>query len=204
MSFYKLAYRVCFFVFSLYFKIVVRGYENLEGLGVGAVLISNHVSYLDPIMLGIPFRSRRLFFMAKKELFSVPILRRIIKKLGAFPVDRGSKDVKALDVAVDIVKSGEIVAIFPQGGRRKNINACAPKTGFLRIALASNSRVIPSSVCYSGFGPRSKVYVNFGKAVSLRDVLQCEGINADLVNFKDIKFLTNKVWQEVLRLYAVK
>ncbi len=204
MSFYSVAYRVCVFVFSLYFKIKVRGYENLGSFGAGAVLISNHVSYLDPIMLGIPFKNRSLFFMAKRELFSVPILGRVIKCLGAFPVNRGSKDVKALEVAVDIVRAGGIVAMFPQGGRRKNIEASAPKTGFSRIALAANVKVIPSSICYSGLWPRSKVYVNFGAAVSLQDVLKNEAVNIDGVNFKDIKFLTNKVWQEVLRLYSVK
>ena len=164
------------------------------------ILISNHMSYLDPVLMGL-FSRRKLFFMAKKELFNVPILRRIIKKLGAFPVDREKKGVEALEIACDIVKKGEVVAIFPQGHRSRNIEKDIVKTGFFRIAVMTSCSVVPCSLYYKGYWPRSRVYVYYEEPVEILNFLEESGLKRENLNYRDIKILASKFWDKVKILY---
>lgn len=199
LNFYNFARRICLFFFKLYFKIEVIGIENLNKSSSGLVLISNHKSYLDPIFLGL-FSKRRLFFMAKKELFRIPVFKNIIKKLGAFAVDRNKKDLKAIEKAVEIARSGKVVAMFPQGGRSKTIEKDRPKTGFLRISLLAECSVMPCSLFYKSYFPRSRVYIYFGEEIDISTILKKDGLGKD-VNYKGVKRLTFSVWEEVLKLY---
>lgn len=203
MNFYGFAQRVCLFIFKLYFKFEVKGLNNVEDYSSGLVLISNHISYLDPIFLGL-FLKRKLFFMAKAELFKVPLLKTIIKKLGAFPVNRNANDSNAIKTAVAFVETSKIVAMFPQGHRSKKIESLKPKTGFVRIALMSKAKVIPCSLYYNSYLPRSKVYIYYGEAVSFDEVTKNLYFNYENVNFKYVKELTVKIWQKVLNFNYIQ
>src|ERR671930_2700628 len=99
------------------YRLRVQGVEHLpEG---GFVLAANHTSNFDPWPLGIPLLPRRqLRFMAKSELFN-PILGPILRAGGAFKVRRGEGDVEAMRTAVELVRSGEIVVMFPEGTRQR-------------------------------------------------------------------------------------
>src|ERR671930_1058629 len=121
------------------YRLRVEGLEHLpEG---GFVLAANHTSNFDPWPLGIPLLPRRqLRFMAKSELFN-PILAPILRAGGAFKVRRGEGDVEAMRTAVELVRGGEIVVMFPEGtrqrkGLRKKHEARA-HSGAARIALAA-------------------------------------------------------------------
>src|SRR5438477_7766253 len=97
-------------VMGLY-RLRVQGLEHIpEG---GFVLAANHTSNLDPWALGLPlFPKRQLRFMAKSELFN-PILGPILNAGGAFPVRRGEGDLEAIRTAVELVRAGEVVVMFP-------------------------------------------------------------------------------------------
>lgn len=200
MSFYNFARLTCLFFFRLYFKIEVRGVENLNKSSSGLILISNHMSYLDPVFLGL-FSKRRLFFMAKKELFRVFILKNIITKLGAFAVDREKKDLKAVEKAIEIAKRGNVVAMFPQGRRSRTVKTDRPKTGFLRIAVSAGCSVLPCSLFYKGYFPRSRVYVFFGEKVDISEILKENGFEKENLGHKEVRKLTKDVWENVLELY---
>ena len=193
MVFYRFCRYVCLIFFRLYFNISVEGLPNLYSLKKGGVLIANHKSYLDPIFMGLFIKNRRLFFMAKKELFNIPMLKTIIKKLGAFPVDRGRHDVLALRNAIDLIKSGELVAMFPQGCRCKKIEDKEPKTGFVKISIASGGYVVPCALKYFGYMFRSRVKVVFGKPISFT--------KNEEIDFLEMKAIRKSCWDEVLRLY---
>ena len=203
MSFYSFAQRICLFFFKLYFKFEVKGLNNVENSSCGLVLISNHISYLDPVFLGL-FLKRKLFFMAKAELFKVPILKKIIKKLGAFPVNRNASDSSAIRTAVEFVEKKNVVAMFPQGHRSKKIDSLKPKTGFVRIALKSKAKVVPCSLYYESFLPRSRVYIYYGEAVNFNEIVKGLHFNSEDVNFKHVKELTIKIWQKVLNLNNIQ
>ena len=131
------------------FRLHARGRENLPQQG-GFVLACNHVSSFDPWPLGMPIWPRRqLRFMAKSELYWFP-LTLILNGAGAFPVRRGQADAEAIDTAVRLARDGNVVAMFPEGTRRrkglvKRFEA-RPRTGAARIALEAGVPLVPAAV----------------------------------------------------------
>ena len=103
---------------KILFRLRAKGLENLPRSG-GFVLAANHISNLDPWPLGIPLFPRRfLRFMAKSELYWWP-LGPILNACGAFPVRRGQRDLEAIEHAVELAREGHVIAMFPEGTRRR-------------------------------------------------------------------------------------
>jgi 1-acyl-sn-glycerol-3-phosphate acyltransferase len=130
------------------FRLRARGIDNLPEHGF--VLAANHTSNFDPWPLGLPlFPGRQLYFMAKSELFN-PILKPILLGGGAFPVRRGEADAEAIRSAVELVESGRVVVMFPEGTRRKKglrkRHGARPHSGAARIALAANAPLVPAAI----------------------------------------------------------
>lgn len=113
----------------------------------GYILACNHVSDIDPVMLGIAFK-KQLHFMAKEELFKVPGFRGIIRALGAFPVARGKGDQAAIENAVKIVEAGDVLGIFPEGTRYKDGKLHRLKSGAVVIASKTGADLLPACVIY--------------------------------------------------------
>lgn len=97
------------------FKIDVHGAEN-EPLEGGYLAVSNHISDFDVFIIGVALK-KQVRFMAKKELFSVPLIGGLVKSLGAFPVDRKGSAVGPIKKSVELLEAGEAVGMFPQGHR---------------------------------------------------------------------------------------
>ena len=131
----------------------------------------------------------------------VPIFSQIIRKFGAFPVDREKRDVGAVLKAVDIAKEGKIVAMFPQGRRSEDIEKDIPKTGFLRIALSSRCSILPCSLYYESYFPRSRIFISYGKLVDVLKILKENEVSCGELDYKEIRSLTKNVWGNVLNLY---
>jgi 1-acyl-sn-glycerol-3-phosphate acyltransferase len=135
-------------ILSGLFRLRAEGLEHIpEG---GFVLAANHTSNLDPWALGLPlFPKRQLRFMAKSELFN-PILGPILKASGAFPVRRGEGDLEAIRTAVELVRAGEVVVMFPEGTRRRKglRKKFQPRahTGAARIAIWAKAPLIPAAI----------------------------------------------------------
>ena len=130
------------------YRLRARGLEHLPAGGF--VLAANHTSNFDPWPLGIPLLpDRQLRFMAKAELFN-PVLTPFLRAGGAFKVRRGEGDVEAMRTAVELVREGEIVVMFPEGTRqRKGLvkrHQARPHTGAARIALAAGTPLVPAAI----------------------------------------------------------
>ena len=111
-----------------FYRIKYIGRENVPK---GAfVLASNHISYFDPVCLGMGFR-RKIWFMAKSELFTDhgAFAGAFLRLCGVFPVARSSADKCAVDKASEHLHRGRIVGVFPQGGIRRDGQAFEPKAG---------------------------------------------------------------------------
>ena len=163
----------------------VMGLYRLRALGVehlpegGFVLAANHTSNFDPWPLGIPLLPRRqLRFMAKSELFN-PLFAPVLRAGGAFKVRRGEGDVEAVRTAVELVKEGEIVVMFPEGTRRRKglrkKHVARAHTGAARIALGAGAPLVPAAIKgterLSRLGPLRVVY---GEPLDLSDL---EGVD---------------------------
>lgn len=126
-------------------RVRVTGRENIPAEG-GHVLIANHTSFLDPIVLSAAFPRRRMpKYLAKRELFRIPILSTLVRAFGGIPLERGGSDVGAVHRAIAIATAGDILTVFPQGTRRKGQNpANTPvKAGAAMIAARAGVPILP-------------------------------------------------------------
>src|ERR687894_1608794 len=129
-------------------RLRATGLENLPPEG-GFVLAANHISNLDPWPLGLPLFPRRfLRFMAKSELYWWP-LRYVLDGGGAFPVRRGQNDIEAIQTAVELVRAGHVVAMFPEGTRQRKglVKKHQPRahSGAARIAIDAGAPLVPAA-----------------------------------------------------------
>lgn len=139
---YKFLRPIAIFLFKLFFRIEVRGRENIP-LKEGFILASNHLSNLDPIVLGVA-SPRRLYFLAKEELFRVPFLSFLISRLGALPLRRAKTDIWALREGIKKLNEQQALVIFPEGSRIDEKKRVYPGIGFL--AKKTGVKVIPSKI----------------------------------------------------------
>ncbi len=148
---------------------VITGLENIPEEGP-AIICANHISSRDPLMLASCER-RPIAFMGKSELFTVKPLAWLLRKIGCFPVARGEADLSSVRTALNVLRSGDLLGIFPQGHRRtKKMTGEPPmQTGIAMIALRSSSPVIPIRI-EGSWKLFTRVYVTVGKPITFPDV----------------------------------
>lgn len=122
----------------------IEGLENLPRRGP-ALMVANHLHNADPILLIAAF-TRPILWMAKKEVFSVPIIRWIARQAGAFPVDRGKPDRSALRRAEMLLSEGMIVGLFPEGTRSITGAISVVHPGVAMIAVRTGVQIIPTAI----------------------------------------------------------
>jgi len=133
--------------FKLFFRTRLIGIENIPVDGP-LIFAANHSSYADPPLIGSSVK-RPVYFIAKKELFDVPLLNWLIEKMHAFPVDRGTADISALKNAIKILTAGNALLIFPEGTRYKKGKKIKLKNGAAMLAVATGAYVVPVAILNS-------------------------------------------------------
>lgn len=142
--FYYFARKFLWVVYKVIFRLKIKGRENIPSEGP-VVLASNHSSILDPVAVGIA-STRPINFMAKEELFNIPILRNFFLALKSYPVKRGKFDRAAINKTLNYLKNNEIVALFPEGTRKKKAEAEKPYRGVALIAQKGNAPIVPIAI----------------------------------------------------------
>lgn len=138
---YKVLKVFCGGMLQLFFKFEVHDKDKFPKDG-SLIICANHTSALDPVVLA-QVCDRKIFFMAKEELFNNPVLGYFMKKLGAFPVNRSKTDLKSVRTAMSILKSGDVLGIFPEGTRVKTVSADNIKEGVGMIANRTGAPILP-------------------------------------------------------------
>ena len=183
-------------IFGFFTRLSVKGLENIPEHG-GILLCPNHISAVDVISIGVVC-PRQLTCIAKKELFSVPLLGSIVKALGAVKLDRGGSDVAAIKASVAALESGKVVTIFPQGHRYPGVNpATTPiRHGAGLIAYHAKCDVIP--VCINLKNGKyclfRKTEVIFGKPIKYSELEFTNG------GRDEYERAANKIFNEVVKL----
>lgn len=182
-------------LFTIFLRLRVEGAENIPATG-SLVIASNHISLLDPPVLGTA-ATRKVHFMAKEELF-VPVLGTIYKILGAFPVRRGGADRAAIKHGIDILAGGEVLAIFPEGTRSRTGALGKAQPGALMMASKTRATIVPACVIGTDYKRQRRIWpqvtVRFGKPISFP---------ADAVASKElIHTMTEELMQHIARLQA--
>lgn len=157
------------------FRITSYGSENEPRAEEGPyIIISNHISNLDPIFLCCATKHQQPHFMAKKELFKIPLLSNLITALGAYPVDRGGADVGAIRRTIRMLEEGKSIGIFPQGHRQRGLDPkmTEVKNGVAMIAARSEAQVLPCFIRTKKrkFTPFCKVEVIVGKQIKFSEL----------------------------------
>ncbi|HEY1655642.1 MAG TPA: lysophospholipid acyltransferase family protein [Candidatus Tumulicola sp.] len=152
-------------IFRTLFRARAYGVENVPKDGA-LIVACNHISYLDPP--GLCFCPRRISFMAKKELFAIPVLGPLISAVGAYPVDRQGSAKAAIKRSLAILNAGGTVGIFPEGTRNLT-GEVVPQTGVALLAALSGAPVLPACVLGGDRARRlGQMKVVFGRPLALR------------------------------------
>jgi 1-acyl-sn-glycerol-3-phosphate acyltransferase len=128
----------------VYFRVRIYGTENVPQQGP-LVVVSNHASDFDPPMLSSCV-GRPVAYMAKEELFEVPILKQAIQLYGAYPVKRGSPDRSAIRSALACLEAGWAAGVFLEGTRTPDARITSPKLGAAMIAAKAKAPLLPVSL----------------------------------------------------------
>lgn len=164
MILYWFCWLVLRFYFFLCLRLRVQGSENIPRRG-SFVLCSNHISWLDPLMLGAAV-PRQLFYMTKAEAFVSPAAAMVLRTVGAFPVRRHTADRKAIRRALDLLKDGRIVAVFPEGTRSRDGRLGRAEPGAALLAAWSGADIVP--VAITGRYRWGRISVRFGRPFRLK------------------------------------
>ncbi|MBQ7225677.1 MAG: 1-acyl-sn-glycerol-3-phosphate acyltransferase [Clostridia bacterium] len=119
-KFYRRIKKIFGWIFRKLYRVRVINPEN-EVLDKPYVVCCNHTALMDVTIISANMKTQ-VHYMAKKEVFKVPILKSFAKAMGAFPVDRKRGDVGAVKKTIEILKSGECVGVFPQGTRHPYVH----------------------------------------------------------------------------------
>ncbi|MEN8906674.1 MAG: lysophospholipid acyltransferase family protein [Clostridiales bacterium] len=151
-------------IVNIIFKVRHINIENIPKDGPG-ILCSNHVSEMD--MLLISYKLDRLIrYMAKEELFKIPIISSFIRYCGAFPVRRGAGDISAIKNAIELIKTNHIVGVFPEGTFANNKTKIRAKPGAALLAMKTNASIIPVKI-EGEIKIFSKIKIIYGKPYKL-------------------------------------
>ena len=144
----------------LIFRVKVNGIENIPK-DSNFILCANHISCWDPPVLQ-GFIKRRIYFMAKDELFHMFFVGFILKMIKAIPVKRTGSDITAIKSAIKVLKNGEVLGIFPTGQRSKVKGEGEVKGGVALLALKTGSPVLPVHI-NADYRIFSRVTLDIGK-----------------------------------------
>lgn len=166
-SFYMKAHRILAPMIRFFFRIKAEGLENIPK-EAPIMFCSNHIAAKDPVMIAAACR-RQITFLSKKELFSVPVLGWLVKKLGAVKLDRSGSDISAIRTSVEVLNNGGALAIFPQGHRYPGVDPATTdtKNGAALIAYRSGADIVPVCIKLKDYKYkflRRKVII-FGKPI---------------------------------------
>lgn len=156
-------------LFQLCFGCKCSGLENIPEEG-GVILAANHISNWDP-PVAAAFVPRNVCYMAKEELFRIPLFGRAIRALGAFPVRRGASDRAAIRKAINLLSDGACLGVFPEGTRSRTGALGKAEPGLALLAVKSGAPVVPAAIVGTNrifskgcFFPR--VEIRYGKPLT--------------------------------------
>lgn len=195
---YLISKAILFAFLKIFNRLEVIGAENVPLKG-GVIIAANHVSYMDPPVIGVSLK-RRPVYMAREGLFKIPILGFFVKMF-AIPVTRGKAQPSTIKEAIRRLKSGELIVIFPEGSRSSDGSFLDAKRGVGVLSAMCGVPVIPTFIkgtekalpVGAKFLKPSKIKVIFGKPMSFdkgTDKQLHEKISKDII--EEIKNLKTK------------
>jgi len=197
----RLHYRLSWLLLNLLAKVLfgfrVFGREAIPRNGP-VIIASNHVSYCDPPIVGsgVP---REVYFLAKEELFKNRLFGWLIRQYNAIPLRRSVGDIGAVKRAVQLLRQGKAVIMFPEGTRSLSGKLLKPKPGVGMIATLTSAPIVPAYVygtnrLFEALLRKSKLEVRFGRAI------HPDSIEGDRDSRKHYLAITKEVMRRIAQL----
>jgi 1-acyl-sn-glycerol-3-phosphate acyltransferase len=172
---FRAAHALSRFTLTTLFDLKVFGADRFPRTG-GVLLVSNHQSHLDPVILGVAV-PRPLSYMAKSDLFKNPLFAKLIRSLGAFPVRQGGSAAGAIKETIERLQQGRALNIFPEGSRTPDGNVAAFQNGIALVIRKAKVPVVPAAIAGSfesfptgsSFPWLSSLRVMFGEPIQFDD-----------------------------------
>lgn len=143
--FYRIMHVIINILFVPFFSMTIQNKDNIPK-DENYIIIANHVSNFDPLLLALAWE-KPMHIMAKQELFNIIIVGKVLEWLKMIPVKRGEADRKAIKEALDYLKNGEILALFPEGTRNKEkTGLLAFQTGAAFFSKSTNTKILPVAI----------------------------------------------------------
>jgi len=186
-TFYKVARLVLGNIVKLGFRRNNIGLENVPEKG-GFILCCNHTHFMDVAFLVIAVKNHQINFMAKQELFKNKLCGWFFKKMGAFPIVRGSASAgEGINKAEGILREGSVLGIFPEGTRNREGKPKKAKSGVALIANETGAPILPVSIYYEGkLSLFKKITLRFGEVIQPEELKMEENSRAELRRISDL------------------
>lgn len=204
--FYTVIYSVFARLVRGVFRIKIIGAENEPQEECGLIVCGNHLSFADPVIIGASL-TRQVHFLAKRELFKVPLLGRLIRAFGAYPISRGSADVGAIKKTIELANSGECVGIFPQGTRCMGVAPTveSARSGIGMVSVHTDAPILPVAIVTKKYKvrPFCRTRIVIGKPITKNELAIEEfvGENGKVkVRSSEYKRVSERVFGDVVAL----
>ena len=172
---YKFLLRIVSVLIKIIYRVRVNGIENFKD-DEPIIISANHIHIFDPV-IPATLTKKQIFFLAKKELFDKKFSAKFFSKLGVIPIDRENTDLKAIKSCFRVIRSGNMLGIFPEGTRVKTIDISNMKKGVALIALKNKVNILPIHIegTYKIF---SKITVDIYPMIEISDFENMEDAEA--------------------------
>lgn len=180
---------------KLFYGFEVHGLENIPPDN-RYIICANHSSNADPLLLIMTFK-KKIFFMAKQELFKNKLFGWFLKKVGVFPVHRGSKDTNALDISHEVLENNKPLGMFIEGTRSKNGEFLKPKAGAVLISYDAKATILPVCITNKNKGPVkifNKTSIDIGKPINWKE------LSIKVKKSSELRAAIRKVMNEIIQL----
>ncbi len=184
------------FYYKLFYKVTIVNKEKLEN-AKGMVISGNHLSNHDPLLF-VPFFDNKIRFIAKEELFRIPILKNMLLSTGAFPVKRGTFDKACINNAIAALKNGENVGIFPEGTRSysEDLSLGEAHNGVSLISTRAGADVLTFAIIPNKkFRIFSKIKIVIGDVINTTE-LKNKGYKHDQITAEIMKSISTIIERE--------
>jgi 1-acyl-sn-glycerol-3-phosphate acyltransferase len=195
-------------ILKVYFRVHIKGLENIPD-NEACIVVANHASFLDPFLISI-IAPRVIHYITYAFFYYHPACHWFCKRTYCIPLKKDGKDISALKKSLQLLKGGEIVAIFPEGKRSETGQLGKGEPGVALIALKAGVPILPVGIqgAYESYPKGSKfpkpatLTVNFGKPFRLTEALPKEASSNDEFQIRAVEFIMDKI-AEVCRLKEV-
>lgn len=187
----KIVYNIVNWFINFIFKIEVVDEHNLPDNG-SCLVCMNHISAWDPPVAVLSLK-RSVRFLAKYELFKIPVVSWVLKMMNTIPLKRGVSDIVAFKTSIKMLKDGEVLGIFPTGTRERVCKDAPVRSGAALIAVKSGAPVVPVYI-KANYRIFSKVQLIVGKPISFAQYADRHVSQSELAS------IANEIYSAILSL----